>query len=75
MKPQDKEAKAILDRVDRESAGVFDSTLARAARHFGAADAPADDKIELWGRRIGRTLSLVGFLALALLLIYQLRQS
>jgi hypothetical protein len=73
MKPQDEEGKAILERVERESAGIFDSTLARAARHFGAADAPPDDKLELWGRRIGRALSLVGFLALALLLIYQLR--
>ena len=48
------------------------SALARAAQragdHFAAKDAAGEDRIELWGRRIGRTLSLAGFLALAIYL-------
>ena len=36
--------------------------------HFAAADAPGDDSIEKWGRRIGRTLSAIAFLALAVYL-------
>ena len=70
MKPPDDESK----RVPPEHPGALDSAMGRAARHFGAADAPPDDKAELWGRRIGRVLSLVGVLVLTLLLIYQLRQ-
>jgi len=48
------------------------SALARAAQrasdHFAAKDATAEDRIEVWGRRIGRGLSLVGFLAFAIYL-------
>lgn len=48
------------------------SALARAARrasdHFAAADAAGEDRIELWGRRVGRALSLAGFVALAIYL-------
>ena len=48
----------------------------RAADHFAARDAMKDalgpdgsvDRIELWGRRIGRGLSLAGFIALAVYL-------
>jgi hypothetical protein len=41
----------------------------RAADHFSAADAHDEkDPIELWGRRIGRVLSLIGFVALAIYL-------
>ena len=32
------------------------------------ADAPEGDKVELWGRRIGRALSAVAFLALCIYL-------
>ena len=70
MKPQDDESK----RAAAEHPGALDSAVGRAARHFGTADAPPDDKAELWGRRIGRAMSLVGVLVLTLLLIYQLRQ-
>jgi hypothetical protein len=43
--------------------------------HFAGADAAAEgpDPIELWGRRIGRALSLVGVVVLAYLLGVQLR--
>ena len=61
--PQDaartREAQEALERVKRESGTVGGSALARAAEHFSARDAPKDDKIELWGRRIGRVLSLI----------------
>jgi hypothetical protein len=53
------EARQALDRVQRESGLLGSSELARAARHFGGADAPAGDRIEVWGRRIGRTLGLI----------------
>lgn len=64
----------------RESDTFATSALARNARraadHFAAKDATRDairpdgsvDMIELWGRRIGRALSLVGFVALAIYL-------
>lgn len=61
--PQDaartREAREALDRVKRESEAVGSSALARAVQHFGGKDAPPDDAIEIWGRRIGRGLSLV----------------
>ena len=37
------------------------------------ADAPEGDKIELWGRRIGRSLSLLGVVVLAWWLGHQLK--
>lgn len=54
-----REAKAALDRVNRDQEGVFSSSMARAADHFSARDTDPDDSAELWGRRIGRTLSLI----------------
>ena len=73
------EALRTLDTL-RESDTFATSTLARTARrasdHFTAKDAAADartpdgsvDKIELWGRRIGRGLSLASLVALAVYL-------
>lgn len=58
------EAKAALDRVNRDQQGVLGSSMARAAGHFAGADAPQGDRIELWGRRIGRSLSLIGVVVL-----------
>ena len=67
---QRREALASLrDLSERDT--VVTSALARTARrasdHFAAKDA-GEDRIELWGRRIGRALSLVGFVALAIYL-------
>src|SRR4051812_15171795 len=74
-----REALRTLDTL-RESDTFATSALARQARraadHFAARDAMTDavgrggsvDPIELWGRRIGRALSLVGFVALAIYL-------
>lgn len=70
-----RDALRTLDAL-RESDTFATSALARTARrasdHFAAKDAVAEDgsvdKIELWGRRIGRGLSLAGFVALAIYL-------
>jgi len=73
-------AREALDRVARESEIVGSSAIARAGRrvgnHFTAKDAREDgggaDPIELWGRRIGRGLSLLGVVVLTLWLAAQL---
>lgn len=67
------EAKAALDRVRRDQEGLLGSSMARAADHFAGKDAPEGDRIELWGRRIGRSLSLVLFVVLAWWLGHQLK--
>jgi hypothetical protein len=72
-----REALATLESL-RESDTFATSTLARTARrasdHFSARDAIAADgsvdKIELWGRRIGRALSLAGLVVLAIYLYF-----
>ena len=68
---QRREALAALRELnERES--FASSALARSARragdHFAAKDAAGEDRIELWGRRIGRGLSLAGVIALAIYL-------
>ena len=73
MSDEAEDSKAILRQVERDSASLFESSLGRAGRHFGAADAPPGDKTELWGRRVGRVLSLIGFIVLAALLVWQWR--
>ena len=61
---------SLRDLSERESFAT--SALARTARragdHFAAKDAAGEDRIERWGRRIGRGLSLAGFVALAVYL-------
>ena len=70
---QRREALASLDRL-REGETFASSALARTARragdHFAAKDAAGEDAIELWGRRIGRALSLIGLIALATYLYF-----
>ena len=78
-----REAREALERVARDSETIGSSSLARAGRrvggHFAGRDAIGDaegggtDPIELWGRRIGRTLSLIGVIVLAYFLGAQLR--
>lgn len=67
------EAQAALDHVRRDSESLLGSSMGRAADHFGAKDAPEGDKVELWGRRIGRSLSLLGVVVLAWWLGHQLK--
>jgi cytochrome c-type biogenesis protein CcmH/NrfG len=70
---QRREALATLDQL-REGDTFASSVLARTARragdHFAAKDAGAEDRVELWGRRIGRALSLAGLVALAIYLYF-----
>lgn len=79
---RERDAQAALDRVRRESETVGSSSLVRAARrageHFAGRDAVgsgeggATDAVEVWGRRIGRVLSLALALVLVWLLGFQL---
>jgi hypothetical protein len=70
---QRREALATLDKL-RDGDTVVSSALARTARragdHFAAKDAASEDAIELWGRRIGRGLSLAGLIGLAIYLYF-----
>ena len=63
------ESRRILERVRRESETIGASSLARVAdrvaAHYRADDAPPDDAIEIWGKRIARILALIAFVALA----------
>ena len=79
---RERESEETLRRVRQESETVGASSLARAGRrmgdHFGgkdavgAAEGGGTDPVELWGRRIGRSLSVVGVVVLALWLAVQL---
>jgi hypothetical protein len=79
---REREAREALERVRRDSETLGSSTLARVGRqaqdHFGGRDAlgasedGGTDPAELWGRRIGRALSVVGVVVLALWLLVQL---
>ena len=74
------EAREALERVQRDTDTLGSSALARMGRragdHFGAKDAMdpegGTDPIELWGRRIGRILSLIGVVILGFWLLVQL---
>lgn len=79
---REREAREALDRVARDSETILGSSLGRAGRrvgdHFAARDAVGDadggtDPVEVWGRRIGRALSLLGVVVLAYLVGAQLR--
>ena len=60
-----------LDALGRErdlAHGSWHRPFARAAGHFSAAEADASDPVELWGRRIGRTLAAIAFIAFCIYL-------
>lgn len=75
---REEEARKTLERVAVDSEVVGQSTLARTAdrarSHMAGADADPDDKVEVWGRRVGRGLSLIAFLVLAVWLVGYLRR-
>lgn len=60
-------ARQALDGVTRDGEVIGTSGFARTMRaagdrlggHFAASDADPDDRIEIWGRRIGRGLALI----------------
>ncbi|GAB4543771.1 MAG: hypothetical protein Tsb0019_42530 [Roseibium sp.] len=73
--PRDKkreEALAALDRVEAESETIVGSTFVRMADrardHLSAADKDDDDRIEVWGTRIGRGLGVLFAIGLVIYL-------
>ena len=73
QEPADREARKALERVARDAEVVGQSSFVRAAGkargHLSGADADPSDPVEVWGRRVGRGLSVVAFIALAIWLI------
>ncbi len=67
------EAKKILERVQQESETVGASSMRRTAEHITshikADDADENEWAELWGKRIGRTLSVIFFIVLVIYLV------
>jgi hypothetical protein len=67
------EALEELERLRQGGDTLGSSAMSQAARrafdHFSARDAAdSGDRIELWGRRIGRSLSLIVAIGLAIYL-------
>ena len=66
---RDRQSREALERVRRDSETLGTSSLARIAQragdHFGGRDAAGTaegggtDPVELWGRRIGRAISVL----------------
>jgi len=83
MTENEREAREALERVERDSQTLGSSAMARVGHrlqdHFagrdaiGATEGGGTDPVELWGRRIGRALSLLGVIVLSLWLLAQLR--
>ena len=70
---REREAKKALERVERDAEVIGQSSLVRAAEkvrgHMSGADANPDDPVEIWGKRVGRILSVIAFIGLAIWLI------
>ncbi|HQF30044.1 MAG TPA: hypothetical protein PLJ34_01245 [Hyphomicrobiales bacterium] len=71
-----REALRDIERVVEQSETIAGTSLGRLAAqaraHLAGADADAADPIEVWGRRIGRTIGAVAFVVLALYLVVTL---
>jgi len=64
---QEAERRAALQNLHRlrhDGDGLLTSALAQEARRAAPPEDEPDDPAELWGRRIGRGLSIAAFLAL-----------
>jgi hypothetical protein len=58
------ESRRILDRVAREGrVGLLGRTAERAQGHLTAADVDQNDRIEVWGTRIGRVVGVIVIIA------------
>ena len=57
-----------LQHEGAELGGSLAAMAKRTAAHFSGRDNKGDDAIEIWGKRIGRTLSAIAFVGLALYL-------
>jgi len=74
--PQDREQASRAAREDLKKLGDSESvftgsistTVKRATTHFAGHDDASDDAVEIWGKRIGRSLSLIGVFALGIYL-------
>ena len=67
------ESRRILDRVAREEqSGLLGRSAARAQGHFAAVDADQNDRIEVWGTRIGRAIGILVIVAFFVWLIVYL---
>jgi hypothetical protein len=71
----DRDARTLKAREELNKLGNSDSVftgalepIRRAGAHFSGRDDVADDAIEVWGKRIGRMLSLIGVFGLGLYL-------
>ncbi len=57
------EARKTLERIADQSEVIGTSSFVRSANrardHFAGADAPPDDAVEIWGRRVGRGLAVI----------------
>ncbi len=66
------EALRAIDRVEAESETIVGSTFVRMAdrakNHLSAADEEPDDRIEVLGTRIGRSLGIVFAIGLVIYL-------
>ncbi len=66
---REREARRILNRVERESEQIGSSSMVRTANkvrsHFLGEEDPGDDHIEVLGKRIARGLAIVVFVILA----------
>lgn len=75
---REEEARKTLERVAVDSEQLGRSTLARtvdrARAHMAADEANPDDRAEIWGRRVGRALSAIAFVVLAIWLFGYLRR-
>jgi len=74
LSDEETESKRILERVEQESETVGTSSVKRVAErvkgHLSAEDTDENEWVELWGKRIGRTL---GAIFVIFLIIYLLR--
>lgn len=60
-----------LDAIGQErdlAHGSWHRAFARTVGHFSAAETDDSDPVELWGRRIGRTLAAIAFIAFCIYL-------
>jgi len=71
-----READDILRRVRQETDPQTGASVERivlgARSHFWGGDADPNDRMEVWGTRIGRLAGLVVFVILAVMLLRQL---
>lgn len=73
---RDQERRTALSELERlrhggeTILGATADAARRTAAHFAGRDAEPQDRIEIWGRRIGRSLALVAVVALALHLYF-----